>query len=238
MIATHFGAFWSKDEILRNIIFLWITEQSWESSSKTMVISSSVMLIWLNRITPTRHAPISNKKRKSNLKTAFIIPQFSFWSSALLLIYIIWRDYGEKLPQPADNEQKHLSNLVVTLSFRHRSYSEHCNQPLLNPSLDLIAVQPWIIGLLSHPCWWVVDRTSYYHWTSNEPWMQHRWNIDEPLIEYQWAWMQHEREERVHFPITAGWTPNKQFCFSKSAPFRILSPHSKLWYHICSQVVK
>ena len=29
-----------------------------------------------------------------------------------------------------------------------------------------------------------------------------------------------------------------QFCFSKSAPFRILSPHSKLWYHICSQAVK
>ena len=44
-----------------------------------------------------------------------------------------------------------------------------------------------------------------------------------------------EREREVNFPITAGWTPNKQFCFSKSAPFRILSPHSKLWYHICSQ---
>ena len=34
------------------------------------------------------------------------------------------------------------------------------------------------------------------------------------------------------------WTPNKQFCFSKSAPFRVLSPHSKLWYHICSHVIK
>ena len=34
------------------------------------------------------------------------------------------------------------------------------------------------------------------------------------------------------FSITA------RFCFSMSAPFRILSPHSKLWYHICSQMVK
>ena len=42
-------------------------------------------------------------------------------------------------------------------------------------------------------------------------------------------------KNKVYFPNSAGWTPNKQFCFSKSAPFRILSPHSKLWYHICSQ---
>ena len=50
----------------------------------------------------------------------------------------------------------------------------------------------------------------------------------------------HKREKRreVTFPITAGWAPKKQFCFSKWAPFRILTPHSKLWYHICSQVVK
>ena len=34
-------------------------------------------------------------------------------------------------------------------------------------------------------------------------------------------------KREVNFPITEGWTPNKQFCFSKSAPFRILSPHSK-----------
>ena len=47
-----------------------------------------------------------------------------------------------------------------------------------------------------------------------------------------------EREREVNFPITAGWTPNKQFCFSKSEPIWILSPHSKPWYHICSQVVK
>ena len=31
-----------------------------------------------------------------------------------------------------------------------------------------------------------------------------------------------EREREVNFPISAGWTSNKQFCFSKSAPFRIL----------------
>ena len=57
----------------------------------------------------------------------------------------------------------------------------------------------------------------------------------------------HEEEElsrdligtkiEANFPITAGWTPNKQLRFSKSALFRILSPHSKLLYHICSQVV-
>ena len=45
--------------------------------------------------------------------------------------------------------------------------------------------------------------------------------------------VQKHKEREVNFAITAGWTPNKQFCFSKSAPFRILSPHSKLWYHIC-----
>ena len=44
-----------------------------------------------------------------------------------------------------------------------------------------------------------------------------------------------ERERKRNFPITAGWTPNRQFCVSKSAPSRILSPHSKLWYHICKQ---
>ena len=47
-----------------------------------------------------------------------------------------------------------------------------------------------------------------------------------------------KKKKKVYFPNFAGWTPNKQFCFSKSAPFRILSPHSKLRYHICSQVVK
>ena len=46
------------------------------------------------------------------------------------------------------------------------------------------------------------------------------------------------KKKKVKLPNSPGWTPNKQFCFSKSAPFRILSPHSKLWYHICSQVVK
>ena len=44
--------------------------------------------------------------------------------------------------------------------------------------------------------------------------------------------------EKSSLPQFRGWTPNEQFCFSKSALFRILSPHSKLWYHICSQVVK
>ena len=34
-----------------------------------------------------------------------------------------------------------------------------------------------------------------------------------------------EREERKdNLPITAGWRPKKQFCFSKPVPFRILSP--------------
>ena len=47
-----------------------------------------------------------------------------------------------------------------------------------------------------------------------------------------------EERKKVNFPTSAGWTPNKQFCFSRSAPFRILSPHSKLWYHNSSQVVK
>ena len=47
-----------------------------------------------------------------------------------------------------------------------------------------------------------------------------------------------EIEIEVNFPITAGWAPNKQFCIFKSAPFWILSHHSKLWYHICSKVVK
>ena len=45
-------------------------------------------------------------------------------------------------------------------------------------------------------------------------------------------------KKKVHFPNSAGWTPKKQFCFRKSVPFRILSPHSKLWYLICIQVVK
>ena len=47
----------------------------------------------------------------------------------------------------------------------------------------------------------------------------------------------HKREKRreVTFPITAGWAPNKQFCFSKWAPFRILTPHSKLWHHIAAK---
>ena len=36
--------------------------------------------------------------------------------------------------------------------------------------------------------------------------------------------------KKVNFPNSAGWTPNKQLCFSKSAPFRILSPRSKLWW--------
>ena len=39
-------------------------------------------------------------------------------------------------------------------------------------------------------------------------------------------------------PIPRGWTPNKQLCFSKSASFLILPLHSKLYYHICSQVDK
>ena len=46
------------------------------------------------------------------------------------------------------------------------------------------------------------------------------------------------KKKKVYFPNSAGWTPNKQFCFCKSAPFRILSPPSKLWYHICSQMVQ
>ena len=41
-----------------------------------------------------------------------------------------------------------------------------------------------------------------------------------------------KKKGKVHFPNSAGWAPNKQFCFSKSPPFRILSPHSKLWFHI------
>ena len=49
---------------------------------------------------------------------------------------------------------------------------------------------------------------------------------------------QMDKKKKVNFPNSAGWTPNKQFCFFKSAPFRILSPHTKLRYHICSQVVK
>ena len=44
--------------------------------------------------------------------------------------------------------------------------------------------------------------------------------------------------KEVYFSNSAEWTPNKQFCFSKSAPFRILSPYNKQWYHIGSQVVK
>ena len=47
-------------------------------------------------------------------------------------------------------------------------------------------------------------------------------------LPYEWKF--------IYFPFTARWTPNKQFCFSKSAPFGILSSHSKPWYHICSQV--
>ena len=34
------------------------------------------------------------------------------------------------------------------------------------------------------------------------------------------------------------WTPNKQFWFFMSVPFRIVSTHSRIWCHICSQVVK
>ena len=52
------------------------------------------------------------------------------------------------------------------------------------------------------------------------------------------VWVLSRRKKKVNFPNYVGWTPNKQFCFSKSAPFQILSPHSKLWYHIYSQVVK
>ena len=46
------------------------------------------------------------------------------------------------------------------------------------------------------------------------------------------------RKKKVDFPDSAGRTPKKQFCFSESAPFRTLSPYSKLWCHICSQMVK
>ena len=48
----------------------------------------------------------------------------------------------------------------------------------------------------------------------------------------------HKTQRRKGFPKSEGRTPNKQFCLSKSAPFQILSPHIKQWYHVCSQVVK
>ena len=47
-----------------------------------------------------------------------------------------------------------------------------------------------------------------------------------------------KKKKKLNFLNSAVWTPNKQFCFSKSASFRIQSPQSKLWYYICSQVVK
>ena len=48
-----------------------------------------------------------------------------------------------------------------------------------------------------------------------------------------------ERErEKLISPLPRGGRRISSSAFSKSAPFRILSPHSKLWYHICSQVVK
>ena len=58
--------------------------------------------------------------------------------------------------------------------------------------------------------------------------MDHVCNAHGLCMEFTWivygsaCFVDTREEGEVNFPITAGWTPNKQFCFSKSAPFRIL----------------
>ena len=44
--------------------------------------------------------------------------------------------------------------------------------------------------------------------------------------------------KKFYCPNFAVWTPNKQFFFSKLVRFRILSPHSKLWWYVCNQMAK
>ena len=122
-----------------------------------------------------------------------------------------------------------------------------------NPSWDRRAAHPWAIDgpsqflpgykntFLRDLYEKILEMNNLHNSISSREWSECKNCIRNRLTNTGKSYLSsgfRKREREVTYPITAGWTPNKQFCFSKSAPFRILSPHSKLWYHICSHVVK